>query len=214
MGRHLARSYVLTHTASRVKLGTILGRAPRRWTDVGRRAIASRSMILALPSNEIENVRADLPDPFGPAITVSVAILPDRGCGFALNLKVRFARSTRRKRISNGVPFGNSSDTGRNRLQRRSDGPKPRHSAGRGDQRWPDSREPSVVQSQKYRPLPPSTSRSPCQKVHRPERGNRGQEPAYLMKGRHLFVSWFSEAQQATGNDHQHKKQSGCDYSS
>ena len=39
-----------------------------------RRAIASGSIRLALPSNQMDDVNVDLPDPFGPATTVSAGI--------------------------------------------------------------------------------------------------------------------------------------------
>jgi hypothetical protein len=39
-----------------------------------RRAIASGSIRLALPSNQMNDVNVDLADPFGPAITVNVGI--------------------------------------------------------------------------------------------------------------------------------------------
>ncbi len=45
------------------------------WAPSRRRAIASASIKLALPSNQIEDVNVDLPDPFGPAITVNVGTL-------------------------------------------------------------------------------------------------------------------------------------------
>jgi hypothetical protein len=38
---------------------------------------------LALPENQMEDVSVDLPDPFGPAITVSVGILAGWRCDFA-----------------------------------------------------------------------------------------------------------------------------------
>ena len=52
--------------------------------------MASGSIKFALPSNQIEEVKVDLPDPFGPATTVSVGILLDGGRKFTYDLQVRF----------------------------------------------------------------------------------------------------------------------------
>jgi hypothetical protein len=45
------------------------------WAASRRRAIAPASIKPALPSNRIEDFSVDLPDPFGPAITVNVGTL-------------------------------------------------------------------------------------------------------------------------------------------
>jgi hypothetical protein len=62
-----------------------------------RRAIASGSIRFALPSNRMAEVKVDLPDPLGPAITASVGILLQRRGNLAENFKMGLARRSRSK---------------------------------------------------------------------------------------------------------------------
>lgn len=62
---------------------------------LSRLAIASGSMRLALPSNRIDEVSVDLPDPFGPAITANVGMLLHGRGEFTQDLDMRFAPRSR-----------------------------------------------------------------------------------------------------------------------
>ena len=54
--------------------------------------MASGSTNLSEPSNEIDDVNVDLPEPFGPAITVSAGTLSDRTRDRAQNPKMSSPR--------------------------------------------------------------------------------------------------------------------------
>jgi hypothetical protein len=90
----LARS--ASNTLHRDTASRVAGIAARTGSAaLRRRTIASASIKLALPSNQIEDVSVDLPDPFGPAITVNVGTLFCERRDFAEYPEMSFCRSPR-----------------------------------------------------------------------------------------------------------------------